>query len=80
MKNECEIKRVAHQEGGDGDGINELMVKFGNGIDGVVFELLGARAPFGDPVSDNNAISSSDDTAIASATDEGTRLQILFFC
>lgn len=79
MKNECEIKRVPDQEGGDGDGINELMVTFGNGIDGIVFELLGARAPFGDPVSDNNAISSCDDTVITSATGEGTRLQFFIF-
>lgn len=49
------------------------MVKFGNGIDGIVFELLGAGAPFGDPISDNNAICSCDDTVIAGGTGEGAR-------
>ena len=45
--------------------MNKLMVKFGNGIDGIVFELLGARAPIGDSISDANAISSGSATAIA---------------
>jgi len=73
------MKRVANQEGGDGDGINELMVKFGNGIDGIVFELLGAGAPFGDPISDNNAICSCDDTVIAGGTGEGARLHLFIY-
>ena len=70
------MKRVTDQEGGDGDGIDELMVKFGNGIDGIAFELLGAGAPFGDPISDNNAISGGDDSVIAG---EGARLRFFFF-
>lgn len=43
------------------DGSNKLMMKFGNGIDGALFELLDVDNNcfgFGDSISDTNAMTS----------------------
>lgn len=49
------------------------MMKFGDGIDGVLFELLGAGnyngGPFGDSISDANAVRGGS----ATATNQWTR-------
>lgn len=57
------MKWKGYQEGRQGDVSNELMVKFGNGIDRIVFELLGTGTPFGDSISDTNTVFSGAATA-----------------
>lgn len=53
-----------YQEGGQWDRSNKLMMKFGNGIHGMLFELLDASAySFGDPISDTDAMSGGGTTA-----------------